>query len=462
MKKVFKFFMYTAMAVAVVASCTKEDAPAGENKPGDEQTPGEEQKPDAKPKPELKEESLNATPTGDTLTFEVKAEGAWTIAADECDWATVEPATGTGDATVTFYVTENKSGKDRSVSFFVTAEETETTAAGEIYDILLAQVKMEYAVADKDMAFLQWMVDNKVWGDATPTPDWFNFSPEGYTGLSFGQDAAGKWFVQQIYYFANGDNPSTNLFNAFPPTLDLPNLERIYINLTADGTDAATAPEWCVCPFRGTELPTEWNCPMLWGVHLECTGMTGVIPASFAALPSLTVIFFRNNDFYGALPQNWASKYERITLSFNGSSMDSPNLGYLVPAKLDIMLNSEKPDSPRETDQNMIQICHSKNLANWKGYENGWGQVRYVKFGGGAEGDLTTWNAARKPTPGTDEENAAGGLRNPKGTDNMWWIDSWGGWWHCCTDGVPTEMFEWNDADAAAWTAEAAGRERRF
>ena len=37
MKKVFKFFMYTAMAVAVVASCTKEDAPAGENKPGNEQ-----------------------------------------------------------------------------------------------------------------------------------------------------------------------------------------------------------------------------------------------------------------------------------------------------------------------------------------------------------------------------------------------------------------------------------------
>ena len=213
MKKVFKFFMYSAMAIAVVASCTKDPVTDGTgNEGGNEGGNTDEPK---KEQVTLEEASLNATPTGDTLTFEFTADADWTIAADECDWATVEPASGqAGDQVVTFYVTENKSGKDRSVSFFVSQAETETTAAGEIYDILLSQVKMEYAVADKDMAFLQWMVDNEAWGDATPTPDWFNFSPEGYTGLTFGQDAAGKWFVQQIYYFANADNPSTNLFNA--------------------------------------------------------------------------------------------------------------------------------------------------------------------------------------------------------------------------------------------------------
>ena len=318
--------------------------------------------------------------------------------------------------------------------------------------------------SEGDFEFLKWLVDNRAYGDVTPTlADLRSCNFGEFVGISFGQDAAGKWYISEIYYFANVDNPSSKIFNSFPPTLDLPRLERIYINCTADGTDAATAPEWMKCPLKGSELPTEWNCPNLWGVHLECTGMTGVIPDSFATLPNLAVIFFRYNDFYGALPHDWAStSFECIRLAYLGRAGDSPNLGYVLPASLDIILNSEKPDDPRERDQNEIHIGHADNIANWKGYENGWGQKRYVKFGGGAEGDLTTWSPYRKLTAGTAEEVAPGGLRNPKATDIGWYIDDWPAWYRCCVNCIPETMVEWNQADADAFTAEMAARPRIF
>ena len=478
MKKVLKFFMYSAMAVAVVAACTKDPVTNADDKKPGEENPGNTDQPDAKADRELEEASLEATPVGDTLTFDLTADAAWTIAADECDWITVEPASGeAGEATVTFYVEPNQDGKDRSVSFFVNAAETETHKAGDIYEVFISQVKMEYSVAEKDMAFLQWMIDNKVYGDATPSPDWFNFNPEGFVGLSFGQDAAGKWFVQAVDFRASAETPSSTLFNSFPPTMDLPNLERIYINCTHDGINANTPSamnEEVKCALKGSEFPTEWNTPALRQCHLECTGMQGVIPASFAeTTPGMVTLFFRHNDFYGALPQKWAAKgMEQLALTYLGRAWDCPNMGYLVPAEADCILNSEKDKNHGlHNDWNIIQyggqVTDTKDWfvsAQWKGFENGWGQKRYERFDPAAvAGKKDVWSDYRPYTNSANaDEVANGGLRNPNNESDGKYIDAWGGWYHCVITAIPHEMHEWNQADADAFTAEMAKRARIF
>lgn len=309
-------------------------------------------------------------------------------------------------------------------------------------------------------AFLEHIIATEGYGLSTPTT-LKNFAPAQYPGINFAQDGSGAYYIREIYYFGTG----TGIFSSFPSTINLPNCEQIYINCTDDGTDAATMADWMKCSLKGSELPTTWNCPKMWRVHLECTGMTGVISDSFAALPNLAVIFFRCNDFYGALPHNWAStKFERIGFTYNGASADSPNLGYVLPASLDVILNSEKPNPPREGDLNMIQICGSLNAANWVGFEKGWGQKRYVKFGGGTQDDLDTWSDYRMLTEGSADEIAPGGLRNPNNATDPKFIDSWGAgaWWLNRYEAIPKVMVEWNQADADAYTAAAKAKARIF
>ena len=459
--------MYSAMAVAVVAACTKDPAPESGNgdKPGNGDEPGTEQ-PGEKTARECALEELSATPVGDTLTFEITADAAWTVATeDECDWITVTPASGAaGDATLEFIVVPNTSGRDRSVSFFVSAAETETHKAGEIYEIFIAQVKMEYAVAEKDMAFLQWMVDNKVYGDATPSPDWFDFNPEGFVGISFGTDVNGKYTVAAIDYRSGDEQPSSALFNSFPPTMELPDLEYIYINCTSDGGDANTMAEWVKCALRGSEFPTTWDCPKLRQVHLECVGLQGTIPASFAALPNLTQLFIRACDIYGALPHDWTSGLmQSIVIGFDGAKADCPNLGYIVPKTLDCILNSDRWNAEGTAPVHRDKVEYKLGGApeNWIGYENGWGQRRYELFDATAEkGNETKWSAHRKFSEGPAEEVAPGGIRNPHESDNGWYIDTWA--WYFFRNNVPETLAAWDQAAADAYTEAAAAKARVF
>jgi len=335
--------------------------------------------------------------------------------------------------------------------------------------------------SEGDFEFLKWLVDNRAYGDATPTlADLRACNFEGFTGINFGQDwATGKYFISDIDFRADYETPSSSIFNSFPPTVNLQYCESIYINCTYDGVSANTPEamnEEVKCALKGSEFPSEWNCPNLKRVHLECTGMQGVIPDSFAALPNLVSVLFRHNDFYGALPHEWKSgKLENLSLPYLGRAWDCPNLGYLVPATCDVILNSEKfiwdgLGYGIHNDLNMIQlggqVVEGKHdwwvSDQWKGFENGWGQKRYVKFGGGAEDNLTTWSDYRGLTSGTDEEIAPGGLRNPKATDFWRYIDSWNGWYCCVITAIPHEMHEWNQAEADAFTAEMAARPRIF
>jgi len=307
-------------------------------------------------------------------------------------------------------------------------------------------------------AFLEHIITTQGYGLSTPTT-LKNFAPAQYPGINFAQDGSGAYYIESIYHWGDG----LTIFSSFPSEVNLPNCTSIFIrcNDSGENVDAIKASN---IALKGSELPTTWNCPKMWRVHLECTGMTGVISDSFAALPNLAVIFFRCNDFYGALPHDWATnKLERISLAYNGSSTDSPNLGYILPASLDVVLNSEKSKDPvYEGDFNMIQVGHANNMANWLGYEEGWGQKRYVKFGGGTENDLATWSSYRTLTAGTAEETANGGIRNPNGETEGKYIDSWGSWWHFCCGCIPEAMVKWNQADADAYTAAAKAKARIF
>jgi len=448
--------MYSVMAVAVVASCAKDPvANEDDKKPGDGNT---EQEGTSKPAPELEEVALQATPVGETLTFDLEAEGAWTIAADDCDWVTVEPASGTGNAEVSFTVAQNDTGKDRSVSFFVTEAETETHKEGEIYEVFISQVKLDLPVLQGDYEFLKWLVENNAYGDATPNiTDWYSFMGEGFPSINFAVDAAGKFYIDNISIYAANEDVVGNIFNSFPPEVNLSNLTSIYINYSPlEGGMDITA-----CPLIGSEFPQEWNCPKLEKVHLECAGMVGPIPQSFADLPNLRAFFVRSCDFYGALPQKWAStKIESIVLGFNGAQ-DCPNLGYMVPSQFDIILNSEKTKDGFHNDRNEFKI--GGNRENWLGFEEGWGQKRYERFDPEAvAGDKTIWSVYRHISEATtDAEIVAGGVRNPNGEEDYRFIDSWPGYYGNIKD-IPTEMLTWDQSEADAYTEAAAKRDRIY
>ena len=396
-------------------------------------------------------EYLVASSVGDTLAFDIDVEGPWRIAPmDTYDWLTMlKRPSGEGCAQFRFAIKANYTG-DRRAAVFSLFEGDD-----KLLDIHIIQDKMVIPLCDGDFEFLKWLVDNKAYGSSTPKVDWFMFDGTGFPAINFDVDATGKYYIKDIDIRADASNADM-MFNSFPPEISLRYITSIYVNYTAMGTtmDAVN------CPLKGSEFPSVWDCPKLERVHLECVGMVGVIPQSFADLPNLRAFFVRSCDLYGSLPQKWASnKFESIVLGFNGIS-DCPNLGYMVPAQLDVILNSEKPKSSFHADRNEFKLGGYRD--NWIGFEEGWGQTRYEKFDSQAEkGNLSVWSKYRMLSKGTEEEIAPGGIRNPLGTSDIKYVDSWESYYSNITS-MPFEMCRWNQADADAYTAKAAKCDRLY
>lgn len=451
MKKIIKCFAVAAMALAAVAACTEEN-PVEDNKNGTEnngggENNGGENNGGETQKPELKEESLTAVPTGDTLTFNVVAEGAWEIyTEDEIDWVIVDPAEGLGELEVTFYVTANESGRDRSVSFFVKEGEYD------IYEIFISQLKQELPIKEGDYNFLKDIVDRQLLGEETPEiTDWYSFDGSGFPGITLGVDGAGKFFIEVI---------------AGAPLVGWPTetvLEGL-VNIDLRGMTS----------LAGCEMSEVWNTPKLKNICFANTGMTGVIPAGFAESSSeLAQIFFDGCDFYGALPHTWSSeKLEVVILNTannhaykkdgdgnpildeNGNPIPnhqpqashSPGLGYMVPASLDVIFNEDRTYQGDLTQMKLGGVCEG----NYIGFEEGWGQARYERYDENAvAGDLTTWSEYRlligKPTGELDAYGRDLGQW-------PWYFSNLGhtGLSQC----IPAKLLKWNQADADAYTAQ--------
>lgn len=412
------------------------------------------------------EETLNASPEGNPaeaedatllLTLEIEAEGAWTVEAyDEYDWIEVTPTSGEGNATLTFVTQPNETDKERTAEFEVketftatnvdeVTTEDPTTKEYTTYSIFVSQKKKESNMADGALAFLKAIVEGNLLGDQTPVVDnWYNVD-ETFPGITFVPLDGGK---QDILYISGA--PLTG----WPEVMNLPELKEI-----READQAG---------LNGKEFPKEWNTPKLEQVWMARAGMTGPIPEGFGATtPNLFQIFLDGNDFYGAYPHVWASganggtgKLEvAILANVNNkgastelpvvSENNSPRMGYLVPRTLDVRMNNyvdgqrvHNAETGYGQGDGMQIKLGGVFEQNYKGYEAGWGQDRYVKFGGGAEDDLTTWHEQRYIVEGDN--------------NHPWYFSNLGYPGMCVA--IPQVMLEWDEAAAAAYTKEAANK----
>ena len=348
--------------------------------------------------------------------------------------------------TATFYIpmiaVELPSNSTIKLTVNEFVKELQLTAPLHLYSGKLRPVTVtvtENSVAyfqDGTADFLNEVIEDKLYGDATPA-SLEGFLPSQYPGLVFSQDENDRYYIKEI----NANNLSPFL-SRLPSNMHLDGLESVYVNFS----DVASS------SMKGTEFPSSWRCPKLYRLLLAGTGITGVIPDSFAAIPSLHNVFIMDADIYGALPHNWASKVmESVCIGFRGEN-DCPDLGYMVPASLDIVLNSDSSRMNLNGDKNEYKIGGKR--ANWKGFEKGWGQVRYEKFDSAAvAGEKSVWSVYRPLTSGIDAECAVGGIRNPRNTDNAHYIDSWASFYQNIT-GIPTLLLDWDQAAADAYTAQ--------
>lgn len=453
--KRFSFYLaFNLCALAIVHSCSK--SPEIIDPVVDDQPEVEE------PLPGIFTEYLVAPPKGDTLEFDLDldVEQEWEIVrSDSSDWVTLDITTGKGPELLAFVVSTNYEDQERAIAFSVMVEQEE------VLKIVLSQPKRKFPIHDGDMEFLKHIVDTKGYGDNTPEiTDWYDFNGEGFPYILFDTDTEGRFYIREISFRGSSTDPSENFFSSFPSTVNLQNCESIYVNCTNDGTEPSTMTGWVKSSLRGSEFPTEWNCPKLWRLHLECVGMQGVISPSLAALPVLEQLFIRCCDVYGALPHDWASPVLcNLIIGYGGSGSDCPNMGYLVPAQFDIILNSSLTLTAGERRRDKGGIHLAGSYANWLGYEEGWGQERYEKFDPDAQiGNLSEWSSYRGLTSEDNPSQVeAGGLRNPTGSDNSWYIDSWP-WYYQRMSNQPKEMLRWSQSDADAYTEEARARERLF
>ncbi len=289
------------------------------------------------------------------------------------------------------------------------------------------------------LAFLQAIVDGNMLGDQTPTiTDWTDLSQVYFPAISM-EIINNKLEICRI-----GDGESN--FTDLPDVINLPELTVISI---ANNTKLA-----------GKELPKEWNTPKLEYCQLALCNLTGTIPDGLASTtPNMHTLFLNGNKFYGALPHYWASgvnggsgKLECVILAnVNNKNLsaelpivatnESPGLGYMVPAMLDVKLNKWINDDPSQGHENPSRDKTQIKLGgvfeqNYIGFEKGWGQERYVKYGGGMPSDTATWN------------------------DHRLLIDEWA--WYFSNMGytdrcmpIPHVMLDWDQAAAEAYTAEA-------
>ena len=444
-----KLFYLAAAAAFALASCQPAEEPEkiGPNFP-------------AAPGPI--EETLQANPEGNPaeaedatliLSFDIEAEGAWKIeAVEEYDWITVSPTEGEGMGTVVFVTEGNESGKDRIAEFEV-KETIEATNAEEVtngeattkdvktYTIIVNQAKKVSNVADGSLAFLQAIVEGNMLGEDTPTvATWYNVT-ETFPGIALNPFDGGKLEIVGI-----DGTPFTDL----PAVMNLPELTTSNIN-NQHG-------------LEGKELPKEWNTPKLEYCNIAACGLTGVLPDGFASsTPKLQTVYFNGNNLYGALPHFWAAGANGGTgilecligtANKNNVSVDTelplvhegqnPGMGYMVPATCDVKLNKWTNDDPAQghanpsRDLTQIKLGGCTEL-NYVGFEAGWGQERYVKYGNGLTDDLNTWN------------------------DHRLLVDEWASYFSNLgyTDmavTVPHVMMTWDQAAADAYTNEAKAK----
>ena len=430
MKFNLKWFGVLALALLTVASCKQKDDP---KEPEDDP-----KNPDEVIVPDKKDVNLTVGPGGSTtLTTDIEAYADWTVSADEnYKWISVSPTSGSkGKTTLTFAVSANteEGAKERSASFAV------FQGKAVIYDIFVVQASPESKVAEGDLQFLQAIVNGKLFGEDTPNiTDWVTAEDAELTafpGLVFGNDDNGKITVVEIKEEAP--------FVAFPEVVNLPNVERIRQNNNSK--------------LAGTLFPKEWNTPKLKHIALSHTKMTGPICDGFAASPVLAEIYFDDTDFYGALPHIWASKVLEVAListarncTFTGEDpyegdTECPYLGYIVPATLDVILNSERT---AQGDKTQMKVGGVKE-GHWLGFEKGWGQVRYELFDENAEkGNKEIWSDWRlligKIIDGDDTNTWA------------WYFSSMG---YSAEAGyktfIPKKMLDWDQTVADKFTAAA-------
>ena len=430
MKFNLKWFGVLALALLTVASCKQKDDP---KEPEDDP-----KNPDEVIVPDKKDVNLTVGPGGSTtLTTDIEAYADWTVSADEnYKWISVSPTSGSkGKTTLTFAVSANteEGAKERSASFAV------FQGKAVIYDIFVVQASPESKVAEGDLQFLQAIVNGKLFGEDTPNiTDWVTAEDAELTafpGLVFGNDDNGKITVVEIKEEAP--------FVAFPEVVNLPNVERIRQNNNSK--------------LAGTLFPKEWNTPKLKHIALSHTKMTGPICDGFAASPVLAEIYFDDTDFYGALPHIWASKVLEVAListarncTFTGEDpyegdTECPYLGYIVPATLDVILNSERT---AQGDKTQMKVGGVKE-GHWLGFEKGWGQVRYELFDENAEkGNKEIWS---------DWRLLIGRIIGDDATNTWEWYFSSRG--YSAEAGyktfIPKKMLDWDQAVADKFTAAA-------
>ncbi|MBE6200897.1 MAG: hypothetical protein E7134_01760 [Rikenellaceae bacterium] len=453
-----KLMYLAAFAAFALASC----------QPAPEPEPIAPIFPDA---PSKVEESLVANPEGNPaeaedatllLTLDIEAEGAWTLEAfEEYDWVEVTPTSGEGNATLTFVTLPNETDKERTAEFEIKETITATNAAevdnGDpttkevvTYNIFLSQKRKESNVADSSLAFLKAIVEGNMLGEDTPAVDNWYVVDETFPGINMDYDSDNKLAIVSI-----DGAPLTD----FPTVMNLPELYFINISNNAN--------------LAGKHLPAEWNTPKCYYICVNHSKLSGTIPAGLAeTTPNLQICYLNNNHMYGALPHTWAAGanggtgkleilmiaeiYNRNSTPEEGFKNDqSDGLGYMIPATFDCRMNFLNSDGTyaNNTEEAKAAGYYQGDKTcvktggvfqgNYIGFEKGWGQERYVAFGGGAEDDLSTWSIYRA-------QCAKGGW--------AWYYSNLG---YVNEDettmyfGVPQEMKDWDQGAADAYTASA-------
>ncbi|MBE6201076.1 MAG: hypothetical protein E7134_02675 [Rikenellaceae bacterium] len=277
-------------------------------------------------------------------------------------------------------------------------------------------VKVETNFGEKTYEFLKAVVDGKMLGDATPEiEDWSAVTAE-FPGITMAE-VDGKLEITSI---------NAGSFTALPSTISLPELTYFHGGENKN--------------FNGKEFPAVWNTPKLEYVNIAVCGFTGTFPKSFAEnTPAMHTLFMNDNQFKGAWPHTWASGVNGGTgkLECLISIPGNDKMGYMVPATMDVKLNKWKNDDQSQghdnpsRDKTQIKIAGADaETVQYIGFEKGWGQERYVKYGNGAADDLTTWHAKR-----------------------LLCEEEWEWYFSNLPGKIPTAMYTWDQAAADAYTA---------
>ncbi len=436
MKQIFKFNALVALACAMFAfaACTEKPEEEGKEPAGPEVVV---------PEMEAIEETIDATGANPTvIVIEVEEGIEWTVEPDEdYDWIDVDEYEGVGEGEeieLTFTAEPNNDGKDRSATFMVYGTYADNQEP--LYEIFIAQDKNELPFGEGDYAFLKELVDGQMLGESTPiVEDWYSFDSGVMSGTGINlENKEGKYYITAI-----DGAPLTG----WPSVTNLPELT--LINLRGQKG------------LEGKELSAEWNTPKLKKVNISITGLTGVIPEGFASTtPVLSEIYLDGCDLYGALPHNWASEVLEVVLfsslgnhgfkkdaeenptdepAHNTHEGQSPGLGYLIPASLDVILNENRTAQGDKTQMKVGGPCNG----NWLGFEKGWGQERYEKYDPNAvAGDTSTWSDMRLLVGDSSDEVSSWAYY----FSNM----GYPGLSMC----IPHEMLDWDQAAADAYTAQ--------